>query len=249
MIFNFFKNNSFKKGLDFYNQLNQDIKKSQNRWLALTVNTNSYEESHLTKEVIVTFNDPEFKSKQSIVLAEKPTGLFQLILKDDKPYVSSLLHNKNESTNIRETFNYFFEHSLESELKHFKQELISGDINQSQIDVEERALEWMKVSFELLEKAIILSLTNTDYLFQLTFFSGTNPQSGLHEMRLIIFNLDISLILLKDKNLRITIYNKKNEDQFDYTKPVIKGDYSIRKKESFDQFITLLALCSKGIHA
>ena len=107
----------------------------------------------------------------------------------------------------------------------------------------------MRVSFEMLTKAVLESLTNPDYLFQTTFFAGQNPKTNMFEMRLITFNLDMTFLLLDDKNLRVIIYNQKPGEKLEDLKPALTGDYSYRKREMFNHFITLLSVLSKGMHA
>ena len=135
------------------------------------------------------------------------------------------------------------------EIKYFTEKMNQSQFSARQVENEEKALEWVRVSFEMLTKAVLESLTNPEFLFQTTFFAGVNPKTNQHEIRLMTFNLDMTFLLLEDNNLRVLIYNKKPGDAESELKPALTGDYSFRKREIFDHFINLLSAISKGMHA
>lgn len=116
----------------------------------------------------------------------------------------------------------------------------------AEVTTEDKALEWMKVSFMMLEKAVVQSLTDPDLLFQALFFAGKNPKSGMEEIRLIVFNLDIKFEFLDNNLLRVRIYNDKNEEFGSAKKASLEGDFNFRKREMFDEFIRLLSVVSRG---
>ena len=105
----------------------------------------------------------------------------------------------------------------------------------------------MRVSFNMLEKAVVQSLTDPELLFQTMLFMGTNPKSGTDEIRLITFNLDIKFEFLNNNYLRVRIYNDKNEEFGSAKKASLEGDFNFRKREMLDELTRLLSVISSGI--
>lgn len=249
MVFGFFKKNTLKTLENFYQNETQDLNNQHNRWMALAVNEKSYANSFLTKEVILyPIDHLSLNKKSTLKLIEIENGIIHQVFKDQKNIYSNEINDVLEIKKIKELFRFFIDSQIESEISFFTQTLNSGQTSLRQLEAEEQALEWIKLSFDLLNKAIIASLTDPEYLFQARLFIGINPQTNLHEIRLICFNLDITYILLSDTHLRVLIYNKKNYDEKAKLSPALSGDYAFRKKEIFDQLIGLLATVSKGIH-
>lgn len=242
MLFNLFKKNSFHKLENFYlsETTHDSIKKYS--WMALAINQRTISESMLTKELVLT-------PKVSVQMAEVPGGIVHHLFFGSKTIYSALMQDELEIKNTRTLFNNLIDAFIEKEITFFSQSMNDSEFSPRQIEAEERALEWMRVSFELLTKGVLESLTNPDFLFQTTLFAGINPKTGKREMRLMTFNLDMTFLLLDDNNLRVLIYNKKPGDKDSELKPALTGDYSFRKREMFDHFINLLSVISKGAHA
>ncbi len=249
MLFDLFKKNSFAKLESFYIAHNQKETLQKYPWMALAINQRTLSGSLLTKELVLNTSEKNSKTGVSFQLAELKTGIAQYVFEASKTIYSGEMKNEMEIQNTRVLFNNILDTFIESEIKVFTQAMNESDFNSNQREAEEKSLEWMRVSFEMLTKAVLESLTNPDYLFQTTFFAGVNPKTGMHEMRLITFNLDMTFLLLADKNLRIIIYNKKSGENAENIKPALTGDYSFRKREMFDQFINLLSAISRGMHA
>lgn len=248
MFFDALKKDSFNKLESFYLDQTHGIALSKYSWLSLAVNLRTVSGSLLTKELVLTPLDNKKTSGISIQLAETDIGLTQHVYLGSKTIYTAQTKDTEEVKNSRMLYNNFLDSFIQQEIKYFTERLNDGNFNPRQVENEEKALEWMRVSFEVLTKAVLESLTNPEFLFQTTFFCGVNPKTGKHEMRLITFNLDMTFYLLDDQNLRVMIYNKKPDNSEDL-KPALMGDYSFRKREIFDQFINLLSVISKGIHA
>jgi hypothetical protein len=248
MFFNAFKRNTFAKIESFY--LGESHGEAQRySWLALAINQKVLSGSMITKELVLTPNDPKATPGISIQIAEVERGLNQHIFQGSKKIFAGTLSEAEEVKNSRVLFNNFLDTFIQKELKLFTGTMNGSQFSPRQLENEEKALEWIRVSFEVLTKAVLESLTNPEFLFQSTFFCGVNPQTKKHEMRLITFNLDMTFYLLDDQNLRVLIYNKKPGEENAELKPALMGDYSFRKREIFDQFINLLSAISKGMHA
>ena len=248
MFFDLFKKNSFASLESFYLAQNHVEKLSSYPWMALAINQRTISGSLLTKELVL---NPAIATNPGISfqLAELETGLVHHVFNASKKVFSGEIKNDLEIKNTRVLFNNILDSLIEREIKYFTEQMNQSTFSPRQMENEEKALEWTRVTFEVLTKAVLESLTNPDYLFQTTFFAGINPKSGKHEMRLITFNLDMTFLLLDDNNLRVLIYNIKPGEKTDNLKPALTGDYSLRKREIFDQFINLLSAISKGMHA
>ena len=215
-------------------------------WISLAINQTSYRDSPLSKELVITYEE---SNQQFIVLSETETDT-SLKVKFANTQLEGKVADKSHIPQLKEIFQNNFDQILRSEIEHFQQNLNLGEFNSINLAAEAKALEWMKVSFTVLEKGIIESLTNADFLFQTKFFFGKNPQTLVREFRLITFNLDMNFILLDDSQLRIIIYNKTPETQNNKNlKPSLMGDYSFYRRELFDQFVNLLGLINQGVKA
>lgn len=248
MFFDLFKKNSFPKLESFYLAQNHSEKLNSYPWMALAINQRSISGSILTKELVLT---PIVATNPgvSFQLAELETGLVHHVYDASKKVFTGEIKNELEIKNARVLFNNILDALIEREIKYFTEHMNKSTFSPRQMENEEKALEWTRVTFEILTKAVLESLTNPEYLFQTTFFAGINPKSGKHEMRLISFNLDMTFLMLEDNNLRVLIYNIKPGEKAENLKPALTGDYSYRKREIFDQFINLLSAISKGMHA
>jgi hypothetical protein len=216
-------------------------------WMSLAINQTSYRESPLSKELVIT---QEEKDQQFIVLSETNVDTSLKAKFHNSPPFEGVVVDRKNIVQLKELFQNHFDLLLKNEIDFFQKNLNSGDFNPIHIATEAKALEWTKVSFMVLEKGIIESLTNPDYLFQTTFFCGKNPQTLKREFRLITFNLDMTFILLEDSKLRIIIYNKTPDSESKGSlKPSLMGDYSYYRRELFDQFVNLLGLIHQGLKA
>ena len=248
MFFDILKIKSWPKLKAFYVEQNQIDKLSSYTWMALAINQRSIAGSLITKELVLTPLDTK-KNGVSFQLAEIKSGLVHHGFNSSKKIVSGEIKNSTQAKDTRILFNNLLDKLIEREIKFFTEEMNKGQFSPRQIENEEKALEWVRVSFEILTKAVLESLVNPEYLFQTTFFAGINPKSQRREIRLITFNLDMTFLLLEDNNLRVLIYNIKPGETVDNLQPALTGDYSFRKREIFDQFINLLSAISKGMHA
>ena len=247
MFFDAFKKSSFKTLESFYLEQNHTDILSKYPWMALAVNERSVAGSILTKELVLTGKTKNLGI--SFQLAEIESGIVHHVFNGPKKIFSGEIKHDLEIKNTRMLFNNVLDALIEREIKNFTEGMKQSELSPRQLEAEDKALEWLKVSFEMLTKAILESLTNPDFLFQTTFFAGLNPKTGMQEMRLITFNLDMTFLLLPDRNLRVLVYNKKPGEELKDLKPALTGDYSLRKREIFDQFIHLLSVVSKGLHA
>lgn len=104
---------------------------------------------------------------------------------------------------------------------------------------EERTLEWVKVSFIILKKAIKEAIEDQDSTLQMMLFSG--QKDGKFHFKLRIYNLDIEL-QATDTIPQLIVYDKKNDESFLPTHQVLKGHLHRLLNPVIDEIIQLLPL-------
>ncbi len=232
------------KKIDSLEQFYQIAKVGRINWVSIAINKFSYEGSFLTKELDIFTKNDAFSLKSAELKNEAITQLWK---NQELVFKSKLLLN---SEYIQE-FNQLIDISIESEIRHFQLALNLALNNKSFTSTEisngTKALEWIKVSFELLEKAIVKSLTDPELLFQTLFFFGENPKTSIHEIRIITFNLDIKFELLNSNGIRIKIFNDKSGAFGSDKKAALEGDFNYYAREMFDELIKLISAQSVGI--
>ena len=215
-------------------------------WVSIAINKNIISDSFLTKELDLLTAADLFNLK----LAQKKEGINLQLWKNQ----NSLCKANIERTDaLAIDFNHLIDKLIETEIFTFQQTLnfISIESNKifpaAKIAEEEKALEWIRVSFLVLEKAIIESLSNPEFLFQLLLFFGINPKTEAREIRVVAFNLDIKFELRPSGILRIKIFNDKEGLTGSQKVAALQGDFDIRKREMFDELTKLMGALSRGI--
>jgi hypothetical protein len=240
-IFNFFTN---KSPLLISESFCRDILQEIPEWVSISINKNSTSNKNQSKELEILTQKNAFSLKITKNNEEHLFRLWQnqqLLTTVNSPHNSPLL----------EKYNFLIDHLIDFKILAFQVELNSKlrdtDFSSQEISQDEKALEWLKVSFKVLESAIIESLTNSQLLFQTLLFFGKNPKSNFLEIRIITFNLDIQYIFLTTGMLRIKIYNDKDKEFGNSQKTVLEGDFNFRKREMLDELTKIISALSVGI--
>jgi hypothetical protein len=251
----FFNNKGLEKILPFFNSINW----SQNNWTLLLINKNFFQNSPFTREIDVYCQNDLFQAKISKNINSTNNQPKEIIcieqFKNQSRILKKNIKDMIELSALKNTFNKSIDEGIYFEITHFIKILSQSEtlIGAKPSEKEEKSLEWIKVSFQTLLKAItefennklnttLLNDETEELSFQLFF--GLNPKLNMHEFRIIIFNLDIQYILLNDHNLRIRIYNTVDGS---VTKS-LEGDFHYRRREAFDQLIKLLDGLKKEFH-
>jgi hypothetical protein len=225
-------------------QFYQQSALSSPQWVSLAINKNSIAESFLTKELDLLTESDVF----SLKMAETKEGILHQLWRNQ---VSVCKTNIERNTSLLLEFNLLINKLIESEILYFQNQLNQPQVDKiyspAEISQEEKALEWLRVSFQVLEKAVIESLTNPELLFQSLLFFGINPKTRTHEIRIITFNLDIKFELQNNCSLRVKIYNDKNGEFGSNKKTDLEGDFNFRKREMLDELTRLFSVLSPGI--
>lgn len=104
---------------------------------------------------------------------------------------------------------------------------------------EEKLLEWVRVSFIVLKKAIEEAIGDENSTVQMMLFSG--KKEDLFRLKLRIYNLDIELQETNHLPL-LTVYDKKSDSEFLPSHQVLKGALSVNLNQVIDEIIRLLPL-------
>jgi hypothetical protein len=212
-------------------------------WISIAVNKKSFADSLLTREVDVFTEKDAYALKLGLDKKEIQTQLWKNQISEKKGVLP-------ENSPLLLRYNEFIDHLLEKKIHLYQMTLSKLDeksFSSTEIATEDKALEWIKVSFNMLEKAVVQSLTDPELLFQTMLFMGTNPKTNQEEIRLITFNLDIKFEFLRNNLLRIRIYNDKNEEFGTVKKASLEGDFNFRKREMMDELTRMLSVISSGI--
>lgn len=212
-------------------------------WLSIAVNKNAFAESFITKEIDVFTERDAYALKLGL-----STNIFHTQLW--KNQISEIKGDLPDNSPIFGRYNDFIDQMIEKKIHQSQLALNLLDdkiFSATEMATEDKALEWMKVSFTMLEKAVVQSLTDPELLFQTMLFMGKNPKTNRDEIRLITFNLDIKFEFLQNNLLRVRIYNDKNEDFGTAKKASLEGDFNFRKREMLDELTKLLSVVGSGI--
>lgn len=246
MLLRFLKKDQTENINQFFTELHDVVETNSANWMALAINDRMIKESLLTKELVFYTKDNHVKKSFSLQLADKNQALYTKLIKGTTTLVESDIEVER---NVKRQVKHLVENYMLKQFDFFKTQMNNSEFSPLQLENEEKALEWIRVSFEVLKKGIIESITNSEFLFQAKIFAGINPQTKEREIRIINFNLDMTLVLLSNNNLRVIIYNRKPGVPQKDLKPSLIGDYSFRKREIFDHIIDLFSLLIKPIEA
>lgn len=229
-----------KVALNIYESFRKDLPD----WSCLEVNSISDGIPSLFKSADLKTKDNTFNIRIQLIADKKNHEIWQ-----NKKNRFTLETANSEQLDL--SYNYLIDQIFSNEIKNFQKTLnqsIEKFSNSSFNDnVDDKTLEWLKVSFVVLEKAIIESLTNNELIFSIKLYIGRNPMNNLPEIRIIIFNLDICYRLNDKGLLEITIYDDKNQKQNSSKIPVLHTTTFNKSRECLDQLVNILSLCSKGI--
>ena len=140
-----------------------------------------------------------------------------------------------------ELHNFFFDQLIQYELENLKAHALLQVPDTITTKDEDRAHEWLRVSFEVLKKAL---QNHPDALFQGQLFAGEPPNAEIPELRLIVYSIDLHLKLQPNGILEVVMFHFKPGEE--KTRPDLKGHFKDRKKEVTDLVIGLLNEVQKG---
>lgn len=233
-----------KSKLEAFEQLYQHAGQNGLNWLSVAINKNTFAGSLFTKELEILTENDAFHLK----MAESKSGPLHQVWQNQRALLKDFVPMNPV---FIEKFNHLLDQIIEKQIVNFQHllntHLTTKPFSEAEISQDEKALEWMRVSFKILEKAIAESLTNPEYLFQTLLFMGINPKTQMKEIRVITFNLDIQFLFLDNGMLRIRIYNDKDGDLGSSKKAAVEGDFNFRKREMLDELTKIISVLSMGL--
>ncbi len=239
-VLGFFSGQNGKSPLE---QFVHKIQMENPHWISLAANKKSFEGSVFTREVEVRTLKNATLIRLALLGEDRIWGQLWV---NQNSLGSGTFKNEQEHS---ASFNGLIDQWIEKKIHTYQRKLQVLDdktFTANEISTEDKALEWLKVSFMMLEKGVLKSFTDPELLFQSLMFMGENPKTGLDEIRLITFNLDIKFEFLPNHLLRVRVYNDKNEDFGASKKAALEGDFNFRKREMLDELTRLLSALSSG---
>ncbi len=133
-------------------------------------------------------------------------------------------------------------HSLESNHE-FMRAPVSGATTEDMLR-EAKALQWIQASFTTLQGALEKFNRDPNLILTAAFFSGKVPEENQESrdevLRLIVFNLDISLYLRPDQSLHIIIFDDKNLGHGESKTPTFQQIIKVTKPQFYDEIVKLV---------
>lgn len=112
---------------------------------------------------------------------------------------------------------------------------------------EQKGHEWLRVSFEVLKRAIDHAKSEDDLLFDPVLFMGQRPGTNEEVLRLLCYNLDINYQFLSDGTIHVRVYDDKNKEREENKKPSFHAVFIGMKNQVFDEMIKLLSTVGRGL--
>jgi len=213
----------------------------QSSWLGLSVNTTNYKNTHTNLQIESLYGndqnmiqwgkESENKSHLSLI---KNTKVFKSggVGAKDHIGIETLIHSVMHLHLIRSR-----ELLINWAKSRGNQNLETQSI--PKINEEEKTLEWIKVSFVVLKKALDQVLQDPTSTIQYMLFCGKQPQQPFR-FKLRLYNLDIEFIENDHRQVFLSVYDKKQADTFQPEHLVLKGSIHQLINPIVDEMIKLL---------
>ena len=187
--------------------------------LSISINKDPYKKSILNRIITV-----DGKTNRSLIS----------ILDNDQVF---LINESPQNCGVDE-FNTLIDKILKITLDIAIENNTLSPLVESKHESELKGLEWLKVSFTVLKKALNEIPKNPDYIFQGRVFWRNTPNKSL---RIQCLSLDILIEFHEDHRLRVRVWNyrdgiKNSKDQEDFI-----GDFVHLKGPVFDEIIHLFS--------
>jgi hypothetical protein len=108
------------------------------------------------------------------------------------------------------------------------------------LQMELKALEWIKTSFKVLSMALDKIKSDTTLILTGAIFFGIEPQSQKRILRILAMNLDIFYYFEEDDSLRVVIFNDKNQGHGSSQEPAFHQIIKVTKPQFYDEIIKLI---------
>lgn len=151
------------------------------------------------------------------------------------------IENDNEVTiNIER----FLNESIATFIDRKKSILTEGNKDILDFEGETKAHEWIRVSFEVLKKALEEAKNKEDLIVEYRLFMGKRPKSEENLIRLLAYNLDITYLFHSNGDLQVIVYNDKNAQRGSSKEPALSVIFKALKNQAYDELIHLLSVCA-----
>ncbi|MDD0852825.1 hypothetical protein HBN50_06950 [Halobacteriovorax sp. GB3] len=203
------------------------------QWLSLSINEG------------IKFQDEKKKTFQ--LIGKKS---FTIELKKINSELKLTLDNQNltiaHDNEVTFNFDQFLNESISSFIDRKKECLNEGNKDVLDFEGETKAHEWIRVSFEVLKRALEEAKKKEDLLVEYRLFMGRRPNSNENLIRLLAYNLDITYHFRSNGDLQVIIYNDKNASRGSAKEPSLSVIFKAMKNQAYDELINLLSICAKS---
>ncbi len=105
---------------------------------------------------------------------------------------------------------------------------------------EAKALLWIQASFGTLTRSLDQFKDRPDLILTAAVFSGIEPDSGLHVLRIMAFNMDIFCYFQSDLSLRIAVFDDKNLGHGKAKSASFQQIIKVTKPQIYDEIVKLV---------
>lgn len=260
--FSFFKSlrATKSKPIEKFRQLSADLDFDAANWLALSINS---AQSPCLFNRSIELKGPQMdfafelgpKNNQKI---EKDISSGPYYVRWHMPNKHSFMGHLNQGhSEVFYNNNLLIDEALELFIKKLqdkigrpRQDIPTQDLPTA-LGKEQKAQEWLRVSFKVLKEAMAKAKKDPYLLLQARLWMGQDPEASHQEgkssdqektiLRLICFNLDIIAQINPKGALWVQVYDDESGPTGSSQRPKLDALFELRQRETFDQFIDLLS--------
>jgi|GEM_PF-4146193 hypothetical protein len=126
-------------------------------------------------------------------------------------------------------------------------------VNEALLEQEDRALMWLKTSFQVIEQALQECMPDASsgpsHAIQAKIFAGQPPHlkdTQAFEWRLILFEIDFQVIFREDARLEVKVYRAQKDPKKKSGGPDLHAVFGPRRREVYDLFVQELQLIGRA---
>lgn len=112
---------------------------------------------------------------------------------------------------------------------------LHSDMNQ-----EQKSLEWLKTSLYVYKNAIQECARDQSLIFQFQLFFGKHPQKNSDLFKLRSFNIDLEILFMTDGRLKVTVYDDPTCLFDQELSPKLNSEFILVRPQIYDEIIQLL---------
>ena len=224
--------------------LMEELPAEQVDWLAVSWGEHPYEDFLPTMQLETSGGDTQVTL--TLGLKDEELGFDGWLNKKHRSHFRGNFEERHEEVGQA----LFYTHlCIESLLDVLQEECLreapGSDVNL--LTQESRALNWLQTSLRVLVAALESCEKDPTKLIQAKLFMGSGADAQRPLLRLVIFNLDISLAFSDDGVAGLVVFDDKNRR--DSQHPVLEARFHTLKPPVLDELIKVLAQLMRALEA